>query len=301
MASAIEQGIPKLRIEEAAARTQARIDAGKQTRRRREQVPLDRGRGRFPCSRSTTRPCARGRSRSWSACAPAATSSPGAAALDALTRCAETGEGNLLELAVAGGAGTRHGRRDHRGDGEGLGPPCRRDPLDRRRLRPGGGGARERTPRPRAGRSLRRRRGSPPAHPDRQDGPGRPRSWPEGDRHRLRRPRLRRRHRRRCSRRPARRRSRRSTTMSTSSGVSLARRRPPDAGARAAQGELEARGPRRHHDRRRRRRPAAGLRGLARRGGPRDLPARHRDRRGCRPTSSSSCPAMLGYDLKAAE
>ena len=31
MANAIEAGIPKLRIEEAAARTQARIDTGEQT------------------------------------------------------------------------------------------------------------------------------------------------------------------------------------------------------------------------------------------------------------------------------
>ena len=31
MAAAIESGIPKLRIEEAAARTQARIDSGAQT------------------------------------------------------------------------------------------------------------------------------------------------------------------------------------------------------------------------------------------------------------------------------
>ena len=31
MAKAIEAGLPKLRIEEAAARTQARIDAGRQT------------------------------------------------------------------------------------------------------------------------------------------------------------------------------------------------------------------------------------------------------------------------------
>ena len=31
MARAIEEGLPKLRIEEAAARTQARIDSGEQT------------------------------------------------------------------------------------------------------------------------------------------------------------------------------------------------------------------------------------------------------------------------------
>ena len=39
MAKAIEAGIPKLRIEEAAARTQARIDSGQQTVDRRQQVP----------------------------------------------------------------------------------------------------------------------------------------------------------------------------------------------------------------------------------------------------------------------
>ena len=154
-------------------------------------------------------------------------------ALDALTRCAETGEGNLLDLAVAGGPRAGHGRRDHRGAGEGLGPPRRRDPLDRRRLRQGGGRARECPPCPRPGRGVRRGGRPPPAHPDRQDGPGRPRPRPEGDRHRLRRPRLRRRHRRPVpdpgrgraaggrQRRPHRRRL-------------LAGRRPPDPGARAA-------------------------------------------------------------------
>ena len=43
--------------------------------------------------------------------------------------------------------------------------------------------------------SLRRERRPPPAHPGRQDRPGRPRPRPEGDRLGLRRPRLRRRHR----------------------------------------------------------------------------------------------------------
>ena len=41
MAKAIEDGLPKRRIEEAAARTQARIDAGAQTRRRRQPLPPD--------------------------------------------------------------------------------------------------------------------------------------------------------------------------------------------------------------------------------------------------------------------
>jgi methylmalonyl-CoA mutase len=43
MAKAIETGIPKMRIEEAAARRQAQIDSGKETHRRGEQVPAGRG------------------------------------------------------------------------------------------------------------------------------------------------------------------------------------------------------------------------------------------------------------------
>ncbi len=99
MARAIERGIPKLRIEEAAARTQARIDGGTQTLvgvnkyrpsepedipvlkvdnsavRVRQLEKLERlraGRDQLACRR----------------------------ALDGLTRCAETGKGNLLELSV---------------------------------------------------------------------------------------------------------------------------------------------------------------------------------------------------------
>ena len=45
MAQAISEGIPKLRIEEAAARTQARIDSGAQTGDRRQQVSGRRGPG----------------------------------------------------------------------------------------------------------------------------------------------------------------------------------------------------------------------------------------------------------------
>ena len=99
MAKAIEAGIPKLRIEEAAARTQGRIDSGRQTivgvnkfkvtdeaqieilkvdnhavRRQQldklERLRAERGEGR--CR----------------------------AALDALSKCAETGDGNLLAHGV---------------------------------------------------------------------------------------------------------------------------------------------------------------------------------------------------------
>ncbi len=38
MAKAIEAGLPKLRIEEAAAKTQARIDAGHQSVDRRQPI-----------------------------------------------------------------------------------------------------------------------------------------------------------------------------------------------------------------------------------------------------------------------
>jgi methylmalonyl-CoA mutase len=99
MAKAIEAGIPKLKIEEAAARTQGRIDSGRQTIvgvnkfrvadeaeieilkvdnhavRRQQQEKLERLRAE----------------RDEAVCQ---------AALDALTKCAETGAGNLLAHCV---------------------------------------------------------------------------------------------------------------------------------------------------------------------------------------------------------
>jgi methylmalonyl-CoA mutase len=99
MARAIEQGLPKLRIEEAAARTQARIDSGRQT-----VVGVNRYRvaGEAPLEvlkvdNSAVRARQIGKlrelraSRDELACRRA---------LDALTRSAETGEGNLLALAI---------------------------------------------------------------------------------------------------------------------------------------------------------------------------------------------------------
>jgi methylmalonyl-CoA mutase len=99
MAAAIGAGLPKMRIEEAAARRQAHIDSGKEiivgvnkyrlakedpleilevdnTEVRRQQVARLES---LKAERDTT---------------------AAAAALEALTRCAETGEGNLLELSV---------------------------------------------------------------------------------------------------------------------------------------------------------------------------------------------------------
>jgi methylmalonyl-CoA mutase len=99
MVKAIESGIPKIRIEEAAARTQARIDSGIQvivgTNRYRleQESPLET----LEVDNSAVRDSqiirlARLRAeRNEAECQ---------AALEALTECARSGRGNLLELAV---------------------------------------------------------------------------------------------------------------------------------------------------------------------------------------------------------
>ncbi len=99
MAKAIEAGLPKLRIEEAAARTQARIDSGRQTivgvnkYRPTEEQPIDV----LKVDNAKVREAQIGRlKRIWSERDGEAAQN----AMDALTRSAETGEGNLLELAV---------------------------------------------------------------------------------------------------------------------------------------------------------------------------------------------------------
>ena len=100
MAKAIEAGMPKMRIEEAAARTQARIDSGRQTvvgvnkykpanDREIEILKVDNAAVR----KSQIEKLKRLR----------AERDQGAVdqALAALTKAAETGEGNVLELSVA--------------------------------------------------------------------------------------------------------------------------------------------------------------------------------------------------------
>ncbi len=99
MAKAIEAGLPKQRIEEAAARTQARIDAGRQTvvgvnRYRsdeQEDVPVLQVDNTAVRAAQLQRLEELRNSRDESATKQA---------LQALTQCAETGEGNLLEFAV---------------------------------------------------------------------------------------------------------------------------------------------------------------------------------------------------------
>jgi methylmalonyl-CoA mutase len=99
MARAIEQGIPKLRIEEAAARTQARIDSGRQTvvgvnkyrLTEPEQIEVLKVDNSSVRARQLAKLAQLKASRDELACRRA---------LDALSRCATGSEGNLLELAV---------------------------------------------------------------------------------------------------------------------------------------------------------------------------------------------------------
>ncbi|MFO0295890.1 MAG: methylmalonyl-CoA mutase [Rhodospirillales bacterium] len=99
MTRAVESGMPKLRIEEAAARRQARVDRGEDTivgvnkYRTEEPTPVEiRDIDNTAVREAQIARLAKIRaSRDQGACA---------AALQALTQAAASGEGNLLELAV---------------------------------------------------------------------------------------------------------------------------------------------------------------------------------------------------------
>ena len=100
MARALETGLPKLRIEEAAARTQARIDAGLQTvvgvntfrLDEEEAVEVLKVDNRAVRAQQIERLRRLRAQRDGEAVERA---------LDALTACAESGQGNLLEHAIA--------------------------------------------------------------------------------------------------------------------------------------------------------------------------------------------------------
>ncbi len=180
MAKAIEAGIPKLRIEEAAARTQARIDSRAQivvgvnsfrtdaeddydVRKidnravRAAQVDkLERLRanpGHGPGHRGAGRPDGvRGGGQFGGPCRPVA-------------KPPRAGGGC--------GAGRRDGRRDLVGIGEGVRPAHRGDPYDFRRVPVRGGKQRLHRRRACRHRRVRTRRGPPPAHPGGEGRPGR--------------------------------------------------------------------------------------------------------------------------------
>ena len=99
MAKAIETGVPKMRIEEAAARTQARIDSGRQTIVGINKYALDKEDPIDILEIDNTEV----RREQIEGLEPLRANRDEAAVqadLEAITRCVETGEGNLLELAV---------------------------------------------------------------------------------------------------------------------------------------------------------------------------------------------------------
>ncbi len=99
MAKAIEAGIPKMRIEEAAARTQARIDAGRQT-----IVGVNKYRVDDPDNieilKVDNARVRKGQLEKLARLREERDPKEVAAKLEALTRSARTGDGNLLALAV---------------------------------------------------------------------------------------------------------------------------------------------------------------------------------------------------------
>ena len=99
MTKAIEAGLPKLRIEEAAARTQARIDSGQQTIVGINKHRLDKEDHLevLKVDNTAVREAQIARLRELREERDEAALRP---KLEALTKCAETGEGNLLELAI---------------------------------------------------------------------------------------------------------------------------------------------------------------------------------------------------------
>ena len=99
MAKAIEAGIPKLRIEDAAARTQARIDSGRQTVVGVNKYRLDETEqiDVLKVDNSAVRAAQLEKLRRLKA---ERNADEVTTHLNALTKAAETGEGNLLALAV---------------------------------------------------------------------------------------------------------------------------------------------------------------------------------------------------------
>lgn len=99
MTKAIEAGIPKMRIEEAAARRQARIDSGRETivgvnkYKLEKEDPIDI----LEVDNSAVRLSQIERLKKIKS---ERDNEAVQKALDALTKCADTGEGNLLELSI---------------------------------------------------------------------------------------------------------------------------------------------------------------------------------------------------------
>ena len=299
MAQAIDDGIPKLRIEEAAARTQARIDSGRQPviGVNKYRVEADEAIEVLRVDNADVLAQQKAKLEELRASRDSAAVQRRAAPADRRRprgRGGTAGQRPRREPAQA-----RRRRRprqgDRRGDlrraGGGL-RAARRPGAHHLRCVPRRGRELRAVGRdPPDGRGVRGGRGPPSAHPGRQDGPGRPRPRPEGDRHGVRRPRLRRRRRPAVpdagGGRPAGGRGRRARRRRLVAG-----RRPPHAGAGAARRAGRARR-RRRADRGRRRHPARRRPDAARRWAPprSSRPARSSPRR------RRSCCATLSERL----
>ena len=136
MTKAVESGMPKLRIEESAARRQARVDRGEdvvvgvnkyvvENPELVDVLDIDNA-ARAPASRS----------RSSSRSAPTRDEDACRAALEALTEGAR-GRRQPAGAVHRRGPGPGHRRRDERRHGGGVRPPPRRGPYDHRRVRRG--------------------------------------------------------------------------------------------------------------------------------------------------------------------
>jgi len=99
MTRAIETGLPKMRIEEASARRQARIDSGRETivGVNKYQIANEKPIDVLVVDNAAVREIQLSRLRAVRA---SRNQNEVNSALDALTECAKTGQGNLLELAV---------------------------------------------------------------------------------------------------------------------------------------------------------------------------------------------------------
>ena len=194
MTKAVESGMPKLRIEEAAARRQARVDRGEETivgvnkYRLDEESPIDMREHRQHRSAAPADRAARadqGHARSAQGARPRSTRSPKA----------PKGDGNLLALSIE----ASRARATVGEISDALESVFGRYRANIRTISGVYGGAYaddEEFQRIRKEVERVRDRGGPPAaHPRRQARPGRPRPRRQGDRDRVRRPRLRRRHR----------------------------------------------------------------------------------------------------------
>ncbi len=99
MAKAIEAGVPKMRIEEAAARTQARIDSGRQPIVGINCYPIDEAED-IPILEVDNSAVRDAQIARLNELRSNRNDDAVIEALHALTRCAETGEGNLMDLSI---------------------------------------------------------------------------------------------------------------------------------------------------------------------------------------------------------